>query len=358
MDRRRLRTVALAVLGVVVLATVDARAHVRYVTDEEDEVVPLDVFLVDVLGEPLNAALVVGGGLATVAIVVGYLRVRPGKWEVVAVRETLRDYTDLVPWLLRLSIGLPLIGAGFEGYFFSPEVPFGFRLFNVTIGFMLVFGLATRVAAVVGLLAYLVGLAFVPDLLLASEFVGGFLGIAVLGSGRPSADQVLGRIVELQRIRLRPVDVVHRPIRWLDRQTSPYEEFAPTFVRFGLGINFVYLGFYEKIVNAGRALQVVNEYDLTGVVPVDPGMWVLGAGLTEIVLGIALLAGIFTRASATVAFFMFTLTLFALPNDPVLAHISLFGMVSVLLITGSGPLGIDNKLAGQYPDIETSVEGE
>lgn len=355
---RKARVAAMAALSVLAFVPAGASAHVRYVTDEDDESLPVSEFLLDTLSDPVNAALVAGGGLFTLVAVLAYLRVHPWVWEVAVARGTLREYTDLAPWLLRLGIGLPLVGAGFEGYFFTPEVPMGLRLFKVTLGFMLVFGLATRIAAAVGLLTYLAGLAFTFDLLLASEFVGGFLGILVLGSSRPSADQVLGRIVEAERTHLQGGDLASRSIRWFDQRARPYEEFAPTLVRFGLGINFVYLGFYEKIVHNGRALAVVDEYDLTTVVPVDPGMWVLGAGLTEIVLGIALLAGFFTRASAAIAFAMFSLTLFALPNDPVLAHISLFGMVSFLLITGSGPLAVDNWLAGQYPEIETSVEGE
>lgn len=349
---------AVGVVGLLsVLAVATAQAHVRYVADEEGETMSLATFLREVLEEPLNAGLVLGAGLIAVGAVIVYLRYWPAQWDVIVARETLRQYTDLVPWLLRLSVGLPLIGAGFGAYFFSPAVPALFRLFNVTIGFLLLFGLATRVAATIGLLSYFFGLIFELNLLLASEFVGGFLALMVLGSSRPSADQVLQQVAEAERTRYQSVDVVRRFADWFDQRMNPYETFAPTLVRFGLGINFIYLGFYEKIVNAGRALVVVEQYNLTGVVPVDPGMWVLGAGLIEVVLGLALLAGMFTRGVAAIAFVLFTVTLFALPDDPVLAHITLFGMVSMLLITGSGPVAFDNRLGGQYPEIETTIEG-
>ncbi len=93
----------------------------------------------------------------------------------------------------------------------------------------------------------------------------------------------------------------------------------------------------QKILQPGLALSVVDRYDLTAVIPVAPELWVLGAGLAETALGLALLFGVFTRASAATAIGMFTLTLFALPDDPVLAHVALFGMASAVLITGSGP---------------------
>jgi uncharacterized membrane protein YphA (DoxX/SURF4 family) len=86
---------------------------------------------------------------------------------------------------------------------------------------------------------------------------------------------------------------------------------------------------------------VVEKYGLTAVVPVEPGLWVVGAGLAEAALGTALVLGLFTRASAVVALFTFTLTLFGLPDDPVLAHVTLFGLASVVLVTGAGPYAVD-----------------
>lgn len=39
---------------------------------------------------------------------------------------------------------------------------------------------------------------------------------------------------------------------------------------------------------------------------------------------------------------MFTTTLFGLPDDPVLAHITLFGMASAVFTMGAGPLSFDD----------------
>ena len=57
-------------------------------------------------------------------------------------------------------------------------------------------------------------------------------------------------------------------------------------------------------------------------------------------VGVLRIAGVATRGVAAVAFVLFTLTLFGLPDDPVLAHISLFGLASVLMVTGSGPFAL------------------
>lgn len=246
-----------------------------------------------------------------------------------------------MPWVLRLSVGHPLVGAGFAGYFFSPEVQAFTRLFQVTVEFLLLFGLATRVVAAVALLAYLIRLPFDPALLLATEFVGGLLAIVVLGSSRPSADQALSEVANAEGTLFNRVDPVHGIAERIDAALEPFEDYAATVVRLALGFNFVYLGLTQKLLTPGRALQVVQKYDLTAVVPVEPGMWVVGVGLVEVALGLALLLGAFTRAVAGVAFLMFTVTL--------------FGLASTLIVSGSGPFAVDVALHGHTEAVETTT---
>jgi len=97
------------------------------------------------------------------------------------------------------------------------------------------------------------------------------------------------------------------------------------------------------------ALQVVERYDLTAVVPVDAGLWVVGAGLTEMAVGALLVFGFYTRGAAAVAFLTLVGTLFGLPDDPVLAHITLFGLLSAVFTLGSGPYSLDAWLATNSP---------
>lgn len=123
---------------------------------------------------------------------------------------------------------------------------------------------------------------------------------------------------------------------------GPYRPYTPTVLCVGAGLSFQFVGLADKLLQPGTALVVVEQYQLTSVLPIDPGLWVGGAGGTEVVLGLALVVGLFTRGVATAALGILTLTLFALPDGPVLAHIPLFGMAAALLITGSGRLALDN----------------
>ncbi|TYL36285.1 DoxX family protein [Natronococcus pandeyae] len=336
-------SVTLSVLFLAGAGVGSVTAHEEYVVDDEYDV-SVSEFLADALTDPLVVGPLFAGGLAALVAVAAYRRIRPVPRDVAAFRDAMGEYTEYVPWLLRISFGIPLIGAGFGGYFISPALEVDLRLLQVGLGFLLLFGLGTRIVALLTLGTYLVGVLIWPTLLLQLEFVGGLLAIALVGSGKPSADHVLQRMAGTPGTLYGRFDVVYDYARRFQDWNAAHERYLPTVTRLGLGVTFVYLGLTQKILRPGIALAVVDQYDLAAVAPVTPELWVLGAGLAEIALGVALIVGLFTRATAATAIAMFTLTLFALPDDPVLAHVGLFGMASVLLITGSGPLGLDGRL--------------
>ena len=344
---RRVAAIALAVAVPTVIGAVGrTRAHEEYVVDEEREVAAAE-FLREALTDPLVVGPLLAGALAVLVAVGIYLAVRPLRRDVAAFRDAMREYVAFVPWLVRISIGIPLIGAGFSGYLISPALAVDARLLQVALGFLLLFGLATRAVAVATLAVYLVGLARWPVLLLQLEFVPGAIAIALLGGGRPSADHVLQRVAGTTGTVYGRFDPIYDAARAFQERIDPYRAFLPTIVRLGLGATFVSLGLGQKLLRPGIALAVVDRYDLAAVVPAGPELWVIGAGLAEVGLGLALLVGFFTRASAATAIGVFTLTLFALPDDPVLAHVSLFGLTSALLITGGGPYAVDRWLERQ-----------
>ena len=357
---------ALAAIALLWTAVRPVAAHVPYVTENPSE--EGVAFTVEVLTEPANALLFGGTGLLAVAGVGAYLWVRPTVPDFEVLQSALSEYLTYVPWMLRLSLGLPLVGAGFIGYLFSPSVRTAdvltaagqtqARILLIGLGFFLLFGLATRLVAVVGLATYGVTVTLFPTAIIALEYVPGFLAIALLGSGRPSADHLLSRLASAQGTYYSRVDPVHRRAERLRRRIDPYTAYVPTVLRVGLGATFVLLGLGEKLLQPGPGLAVVAKYDLTAVIPVDPGVWVVGAGLAEIAFGTALILGLLTRATAAGAFILFTTTLFGLPDDPVLAHITMFGLASAVFTLGAGPLSIDDWLESSVePDRRTTSEG-
>ncbi|MEF8828213.1 MAG: DoxX family membrane protein [Haloarcula sp.] len=344
----RLPSLAGIVALVLALLPRPAAAHVDYVTDGPGDALDALEFALSVLSAPVNAAIFGVSGLAVTGGLAAYLWIRPTIADIVILRNVLVGYSDLVPWMLRLSVGLPLVGAGFQGYLFAPTVTFDpstnpvARILFIGLGFTLLFGIATRIVTTVGLLTYGWALTVDPGVVLAMEYVPAFLALLILGGGRPSADHMLQQVASTDGTYYGRVDPVHHLKGFLDTGTAQYREYVPVIVRVGMGVTFVYLGLIQKLADPGRALLVVEKYDLTAVVPVDPGMWVLGAGLTEMLVGLVLIAGFMTRGAAAVSFVLFTTTLFGLPDDPVLAHITLFGMASAVFTMGAGPLSFDD----------------
>jgi uncharacterized membrane protein YphA (DoxX/SURF4 family) len=354
---------AVAVLLAVFVSVVSrpVSAHVDYVTDSPGEPLDAVAFTIEVLSDPFNAALFAVSGLLVTLGIAGYLWVRPTITDIVILREKLASYGDLVSWMLRLAVGLPLVGAGFEGYLFAPTVTFNtganplLRVLFIGLGFFVLFGLATRIVSVAGLLTYTWALTTDPSVFLAVEYVPIFLALFLLGGGRPSADDMLLEVASTDGTYYGRIDPVHHLKAYLDDRTRPLRQYVPVVLRVGMGASFIYLGLIQKLAQPESGLLVVEKYNLTAVVPVDPGLWVVGAGVTEIAVGLALIAGFFTRGAAAVSFVLFTTTLFGLPDDPVLAHVTLFGMASAVFTLGSGPLSFDHWFGRPAVDKDETV---
>lgn len=348
---------AVLTVGLLGVLSRPVAAHVDYVTDEPSGA-GLE-FVIEVLSDPTNAVLVGVTGLLAGVGVGAYLWVRPTVPDIDVLRTALAEYLVYIPWMLRLSLGLPLVGAGFAGYLFSPAIgqdvlppllAANVRILQVGIGFLLLFGLGTRVVATVGLLMYLGTVALFPRAILALEYVPGFLAIMLVGSGRPSADHLFNRVASARGTIYNRIDPVSDIANSVQRRLDPYTNYIPTILRVGLGSTFILLGLGEKLMNPGPGLALVDQLNLTALIPVSPGMWVVGAGLAEVAFGLLLVFGLFTRATAAGAFVLFTVTLFGLENDPVLAHITMFGIASAVFTLGAGPLSLDEWLRGEVDE--------
>jgi uncharacterized membrane protein YphA (DoxX/SURF4 family) len=71
-------------------------------------------------------------------------------------------------------------------------------------------------------------------------------------------------------------------------------------------------------------------------------MWVFSAGIIEVLIGLALVAGFYTRLSSAIAFVVLSMSFFYFGED-VSSHITLFGILAVLFITRGGIWSLDCK---------------
>jgi len=110
------------------------------------------------------------------------------------------------------------------------------------------------------------------------------------------------------------------------------------------------LAVYEKILNPHISELIVNDFGLQNVFPVSVSMWVFSTGVIEFIIGFALFIGFYTRASATIAFAVLSLSFFYFGED-VSSHITLFGILSVLFVTQGGKLSVDKHIYQTNPDF-------
>lgn len=308
-------------------------AHVDYVTEPAGSPDPVRFFL-NAVSDPASVLLLVLGAVMVVGVVLAWARWRPleGPRERFVVHGL--QYTEYVPWMVRLSVGLVLVGAGLSRVLFLPTLSATplLALLLTAAGFLILLGLAVRPAAVAALAGYLLALVIELDLVMMFDLAGGLAAAAILGPGRPSLDDLLRAAF--------PRGPGARAATE-NLGAGRYDDLVPLVVRIGLGGAFAASGVVDKLLVYEQALAAVDRYGLTSVVPVAPEVWVVGAFLIETALGLAIVLGILTRASAIVGFAVLTLAMFALPDDPVIAHVGLFGLCSVLVVLGGGRWSLD-----------------
>ena len=311
-------------------------AHVDYVTDPEPSPDPIG-FLLDALAMPGSLLLIGVGLVAVLTLLLAWARWRPLEESRMRFIERARSYSEYLPWMVRLSVGLVLIGAGLSRVRFLPILETGelFALLLTGTGFLLLLGLAVRPAALVALGAYVVTLVANPEAVMMLDVAGGLTVAAILGPGRPSLDDLLRAAF--------PSGPGARAATENLAQ-GRYDDVVPLVVRLGLGGAFLASGIVDKLVIYDQALAAVDRYHLTSVVPVAPELWVVGAALIETTLGIAIVFGVLTRFCAALGFAVLTLAIFGLPDDPVIAHVALFGLSSVLVVLGGGRWSLDRVI--------------
>ena len=316
------------------------RFHVDYVTDPDRSSDPIG-FLRDTLAQPGPLLILLTGALLVAGALLAWAFWRPLEAARLRFVERTDTYHEFLPWIIRLSVGLVLIGAGLSRVLLLPNLEAdALPAFVLTAtGFLLLLGLAVRPAALVGLGLYLVTLVFHPEAVVMLDVAGGLAVAAILGPGRPSVDDLLraafpggpGAKAATENL-----------------AAGRYDDVVPLIVRLGLGGAFVTSGIVDKLLIHEQALAAVEKYGLTSVVPVSAEMWVVGAALVETALGLAIIFGVLTRFSAVIGFAVLTQALFALPDDPVISHVGLFGLSSVLVILGGGRWSLDRLVLAQW----------
>ena len=307
-------------------------AHVTYILDQDELSEHLFRFNISTWLEPLTqGAFYVALGVI-VALVAGSIWLfHHSKFFKRHVRYAIKracSYTSLVPWMLRLSLGILLMAAGIGDYIISPavlnSVPWISQV-QVVIGFLLMVGFLVRPIAIGVLALFLLGLMQSHFVFGNLEVVG--LALILLAEGvkdRPGVDDLLGIDVWYEK---------HLSLSWV----LPWQQLV---YRLTLGGMLVYSALIEKIASPYAFITMIEKFSWADIFPAS--WWLWGFGGIELVLGLMIILGLFVRPMAALAFVVLTGTFF-LFGESVTSHITIFATLSVLFILGSGACSIDAK---------------
>lgn len=239
--------------------------------------------------------------------------------------KNLSSYKEYLPGLIRLIVAISLIGSGTAMHFLSPVLPANETLafIQIFIGFMLFIGFLIEPLVLAAIILFFFGLWQDMYLIGSLDLLAMLIVLLAIDAERPGIDDVFD-------IR----DHIH---------LNFFRKYVPLILRLGIGISMMFLALYEKVFNPHLAEFVVNVTDLTNVIPVSPQMWVFGAGIIEFAIGLLLVVGFRTRIVSVIAFIVLSLSFFYFGED-VTSHITLFGILGAILITGAGSISLDEAL--------------
>lgn len=313
--------------AIIYLIPNSALAHVRYLVDEEDVAKNSGIdnaFLLSPLMDIKNIGLMIGTIAIALLVFYNWHRVPFLKNRINYICKRATTYKVFIPWILRLSAGISLIGSGVSEVLISPALTgFGaFATLQILLGFLFITGFLVIPTALASIFLYFLALQVDPYIVGNLDFFAIVLALVIVENERPGIDDLIGM-------------PHYSPFKRL-------KSLVPFIMRMGIGVAMVYLAIYEKILNPHISEIIVREFGLMNVFPVSPEMWVLSVGIIEFVIGFLLIVGFKTRLMSAVAFVVLSGSFFYFGED-VTSHITLFGVLAILFITEGGSFSYDKK---------------
>ncbi len=313
-------------LSILSFFTTKAYAHVGYVVGQEDFSHNLGsdtAYFFSPLSNKNDLIMICATLVGVFVLYFLAWKIKAIRNRIIALRARLDTYTEYAPWILRLSLGIALIGASVAHVLISPVLHVGaFAGIELVTGFALLAGFLVVPSALIALVLYVVALSHSFYIVGNMEVAAALLSLLILGSMRPGLDDLLA--------------IPHI-------KTDRFKKYVPLLLRLGIGGALVFLSLYEKVLNPHVSELVVQKYALDSIIPVGAAMWIFAVGMIELAVGLFILIGFQTRLITAVAFVVLMTTFFFFKEE-VYSHVTLFGVLSALFITGAGPWSLDSLL--------------
>jgi uncharacterized membrane protein YphA (DoxX/SURF4 family) len=247
----------------------------------------------------------------------------PGPTWLGATEAGRRTFYGLVPLVLGVHVGIPLIVLGIQGQAFSPNnvlkdaSQYWIGVVEIGIGLSLLYGGLTRLAGALLAVIWLGGIwaAGLEPMLENLHYLGFALFFLLTGRGPYSIDRLLFPALE---------------------PSAELSRWAMSSLRFMTGAGLAVVAFTEKLANPELAKAFLEHYPLNFTrwlgIPLSNETFVLCAGTTELLIGLCLMFGLFPRTIIITAWLFINMTLTIFSWVELVGHLPLYGVMAVLLV--------------------------
>ncbi len=246
----------------------------------------------------------------------------------------LRKGEDGAGSMVRIVLGISLVYSAYSHVFLGPEIPLSsiwggeyLQIVLYILGIMLVCGLWSRIAGFGAMIIMiLTTIAYRDYMVTYFNYFGEFAALALFGSYVFSID----RLFDKKKV------VMEKIKQW-----------EAVILRVTYGVAILYPAITIKLLHPSIMIEIVNQYHLNSIhwlFPQDPLLISLGTGLTQIVIGLAIIIGFETRLSSVITFVLYVLSILYF-KEVVWPHYILLALSAYLFVGNGGDWTIDSWLS-------------
>lgn len=252
-----------------------------------------------------------------------------GMKELGATNKSLRLFYGWVPVILGVHVAIALLINGVQGRLFTANHQLAGPLSNwiglteIMIALSLFYGGLTRFAAILIGVLWILGIPLlgVRPMLESIQYLGFASFFYLAGRGPYAIDRILFPKLE---------------------SSSSYIEHALLFLRIAVGLNLIIFGFTQKLANISLASSFVEHYSLFNFINIPNEILVLIEGSLEVLAGMLIMFGIFTRTIALITLVCINASLTISNLNELVDYLPTYGALAVLLVWE--PYKSDQKL--------------
>lgn len=300
----------------ILLAPILASAHVKWFAKTSFEELHYKI---------TDTPVLFAGAIAIILLILGFYfdkKIKVPLW----LKNTIERVAPEVLSMASIGFGISFLVFSINGFVFAPNLMVAsensWLLWVQGIaGVMMILGFYERIGGLILVVLFGIGIKYfgLVEMIDTLEMVGFALYAMIIG--RPK-----WRIAESQLFS----SLMHR-----------FHEYGVSLLRIGTGLNLMILGFSEKIMTPGMAMNFLSEYHWNfmynlGFEWFTDYWFAFSAGMTEFMIGLFLVLGIVTRLSVVFLAIFLLSTMILLGPIELMGHLPHFSIAIVLLVFGAG----------------------